>query len=145
EPARSRPARLPGIRRESRAWRWIEYSSCSSLCLAGLIAHHSNEQVGNAGRAHVAQRGELLAIDMIKQQDAAAEPLALVHGLESPRRSEPLGMHHYFEIARLHLFHTVIKHDAAAVDEHQIGEDVLDLLHLMGGHHDGAAAIEVVV
>jgi hypothetical protein len=32
-----------------------------------------------------------------------------------------------------------------AVDEHQVGEDVLDLLNLMCRHHDGAAAIEVVV
>ena len=35
-----------------------------SLCLAvRLIAHHGNEQVGDAGRAHVAKRGELLTID----------------------------------------------------------------------------------
>ena len=38
-----------------------------------------------------------------------------------------------------------LEYDAAAVDEHDIGEDVLNLFHLMGGHHDGAAAIEVVV
>ena len=28
-----------------------------------MIAHHGNEQVGDAGRAHIAKRGELLAID----------------------------------------------------------------------------------
>ena len=37
------------------------------------------------------------------------------------------------------------EYDAAAVDEHEIGEDVLDLFDLMCGHDDGAAAIEVVV
>src|SRR5882724_10509585 len=54
-------------------------------------------------------------------------------------------MHHHFQIARLYFFHAAIKYDAAAVDEHHIGEDVLDLFHLMCGHDDGAAAVEVVV
>ena len=37
---------------------------CAGLAPAArLIAHHGNEQVGDAGRAHVAERGELLAID----------------------------------------------------------------------------------
>src|SRR5882672_4013501 len=123
----------------------MEYSSGRSLCLAGLIAHHGNEQVGNAGRAHVAKRGELLTIDSIEQQDAATEHLALVHRLEPPCRGYLLGMHHHFQIARLQLFHAAIEYDAAAVDEHDIREDVLDLFHLMCGHHDSAAAIEVVV
>ena len=65
--------------------------------------------------------------------------------LERPRCGELLGTHHHFDIARLELFHAALEHDAAAVDEDQIGEDVLDLFHLMGRHHDGAAAIEVVV
>jgi hypothetical protein len=46
------------------------------LCSAGLtgrhisllIAHHGNEEVGDAGRANVAKRRELLAIDMIGLQ-----------------------------------------------------------------------------
>ncbi len=84
----------------------------------GLIAHHGNEQVGDAGRAHLAQRGELLAIDAIEQQDAAAEHLALVHRLERARRGQLLGMHHHFQIARLEFFHAAIEYDAAAIDEH---------------------------
>ncbi len=31
------------------------------------------------------------------------------------------------------------------IDEHHVGQDVLDLLHLVGGHHDGAAMVEIVV
>ena len=54
-------------------------------------------------------------------------------------------MHRHFHVARLDLFHAAIEHDPTAVDEHEIGEDVLDLFHLVGGHDDGAAAIEVVV
>src|SRR5207245_4139222 len=58
-------ARFPASRR-ARALRWIEYSSSCSLCLAGLISHNGNEQVGDAGRAYVAKGGELLTIGMIE-------------------------------------------------------------------------------
>ena len=85
------------------------------------------------------------SIEPIEQQDAATEHLALVNRLERPRCGELLGIHHHFQIARLEFLHAAIEHDAAAVDEHDIGEDVLDLFDLMGRHHDGAAAIEVVV
>src|SRR6267143_6621230 len=99
----------------------MEYSSGRSLCLAGLMAHHGNEQVGDAGRAHVAKRGELLTIDSIEQQDVAAEHLALVHRLERPCRGCPLRMHHHFQVARLHLFHAAIEYDAAAKGEYDSG------------------------
>ena len=56
-----------------------------------------------------------------------------------------LGIHHQFRIPRLEFFHAAIEHDAAVVDEHHIGEDVLDLFDLMGRHDDGAGAIVVVV
>ena len=56
-----------------------------------------------------------------------------------------LGMHHHFHIARLEFFHAALEHDAAVVDEHEIGEDVLDLFHLMRRHDDRAAVIEVIV
>ena len=54
-------------------------------------------------------------------------------------------MHHHFQIARLDLFHAAVEHDPAAVDEHHVGEHVLDLFDLVGRHHDRAVAIEVVV
>src|SRR2546421_10378276 len=82
---------------------------------------------------------------MIEQQDAASEHLALVHRLERPCYGDMLGIHHHFQIARLEFFHAAIEHDVAAVDEHHIGENVLDLFNLMRRHDDGAAAIEVVV
>src|SRR5713226_7723885 len=145
ESPRSPRARPPAIRGKTRTWRSIECSSSRSLCTAGLILHHGNEQVGDAGRAHVAKRGELLAIDTIEQQDAATEHLALVHRLERPCRGGLLGVHHHFHIARLHFFHAAVEYDTAAVDEHDIGEDVLDLFHLVCRYHDGAVAIEVVV
>src|SRR6266849_2513902 len=122
----------------------MEYSSSPSLDRAALIAEHGNKQVGDARRAHVAKGGELLALDTIEQQDAAPEHLALVHRLQRPCCGDLLGIHHHFQIARLEFFHAAIEYDAAAVDEHDIGEDVLDLFHLMCGHHDSAAAVEVV-
>src|SRR6267142_1167678 len=123
----------------------MEYSSSSSLGRAALIAEHGNKQVGDAWRSHVAKRGELLAFDTIEQQDAPAEHLALVNRFQRPCCGDLLGIHHHFQIARLEFLHAAIEYDAAAVDEHDIGEDVLDLFHLMCGHDDGAAAIEVVV
>src|SRR6267378_6317439 len=109
----------------------MEYSSSPSLGRAALIAEHRNKQVGDARRAHVAERGGLLAFDTIEQQDAAPEHLALVNRLQRPCRGDLLGMHHHFQIARLEFFHAAIEYDAAAVDEHDIGEDILNFFHLM--------------
>ena len=109
------------------------------------IAHHSNEQVGDAGPADFAKCGELLAIGMIEQEHAAAENWSLMHRLERPCRREMLGIHHHLEIARIEFFHAAFEHDPTAVDEHEVGEHVLDLFHLMRRHNDGAAAIEVIV
>jgi len=47
-----------------------------SLCLAGTIADHGNEQVSDAGCTHLAERGETLTVGPIKQQNAAPEALA---------------------------------------------------------------------
>src|SRR5450631_2207372 len=71
--------------------------------------------------------------------------MALVHRLERSRRRDLIGIYRHFQIARFEFFHAAAEYDAAAVDEHEIGEDVLDLFELMGGHEDGPAAIEVVV
>src|SRR5580692_11224320 len=115
-----------------------------------LIAHYGNEQVGDAGCAHVAKRSQLLTANLIQchqieQQNAATDRLAFVHRLECPCHRDLLGMHCHFQIARLQLFHAALEYDAAAVDEHEIGEDVLDLFHLMRRHYDGAVTIKVVV
>ena len=87
----------------------------------------------------------MLAIDMVEQQDAAAHHVALVHRLQGPRCGKLLGTHGDFQIARLHFFYAAIEYNAAAMDEHDIGQHMLDLFHLMGGQEDGAGAIEVVV
>src|SRR4029077_6212910 len=137
-------ARL-SARRRTRAWHSMEYSFSRSLRLAGLIAHHGNEQIGDAGRTHFAQIGELFAIYTFEEQDTAPEHLALVHWTERPRCSDLRGIHRHFRIARLEFFHAAVEHDPATVDEHHIGEDVLYFFHLMGGHDDRALAIEVVV
>ena len=43
------------------------------------------------------------------------------------------------------LLHAALENDAPAVNEHQIGEHMLDFIYLMGRHHDGAVAIVIVV
>src|ERR1017187_7936776 len=136
--------RLVGIRR-ILARRWMEWSSSRSLSFAGLISNYGNEQVGDARGAYIAERRELLTIGTIEEQYAAPENLTLVNGLEGAGRGHLFGMHHHFQIARFEFFHAATENDATPVDEHQIGEDVLDLFHSMRRHHDGAAAIEVVV
>src|SRR5438876_4151485 len=123
----------------------MQCSYSRSLGRAVLIGHHCDEQVGDAGPAHFAERSELLTIDTIEQQNAATEHLALVNWLEHPCSCRFFGIHHHFHIARLEFFHAASEYDAATIDEHHISENVLDLVHLMCGDHNGAAAIEVVV
>src|SRR5207245_7539271 len=107
------------------------YSSSGSLCLISLIADHGNEQVGDAWRAHVAERSELLPIDPIEQQDAAAEHLALMNGLQCARFGDMLGVHHHLAVAGLELLHAALEHDATAVDEQDIGEGILGRIEPM--------------
>ena len=82
---------------------------------------------------------------MIEKEDAAAEHLALVNRLQHPRRGDLLRNHHQFEIAGLEFLHAAPKHDATAIDEHQIGKNVLHLFDLMSRHDNRAGAVEVVV
>src|SRR5229473_2602614 len=131
----------------------MEYSSgrslvralCRCLWRTGLVVHYCNEQVGDCRCAQVAERGELVAINTIEQQNAAPEYLALVNRFERTRRSDLLGMNRDFQKARLEFFHAAIEYDAAAIDEHDVGEDVLHLFDLVRGYDDGALAIAVVV
>src|SRR5229473_3117306 len=124
-------------------------SLVTALRLRSLIAchipNHCNEQVGDGGCAHVAKRGELVAINAIEQQNAAPEYLALVNRLERTRCGDLFGMHRDFQKARLEFFHAAIEYDAAAIDEHDVGEDILHLFDLVRGYDDGAFAIEIVV
>src|SRR5205085_4028400 len=91
------------------------------------------------------KRDELVTIDMVEQEDTATEHRSFVNWLEGTRRGKLLGIHHYFQVTRVEFFHAALEHDATAVDEHEIGQNVLDLFHLMCRHHDGAAVIEVIV
>src|ERR1700745_1504132 len=89
--------------------------------------HHGHEQVGNARTAHLAERRELLTIDTVEEQDAASKYLSFVNGFERARRGHVLRVDHYFHIARLELLHAAMEHNPATMEEHEIGEHVLDL------------------
>src|SRR6476659_10109998 len=131
----------------------MEYScSCSLLArhtgvrrLLRVVAHDRDEQVGDAGRAHIAQSRELTTIDMIKQKNAAAEYLALMQWFERSCPLNVIGMHHHFRVARLEFVHAALEHDPAAIDEHQIGQDVLYFFDLVRRYNDRAAAIEIII
>ncbi len=56
-----------------------------------------------------------------------------------------VGIDGYFQVTRLECFHRAIEDDPAAMDEHDIGEHVLDLVHLMRRQHDGAVTVVVIV
>jgi len=61
------------------------------------------------------------------------------------RSSKLLRNHSHFLVARFHFVHAAIQHDAAAIDEHQIGKHMLNLIHLVRRHHNRAAAVEIVI
>ena len=54
-------------------------------------------------------------------------------------------MHYHFQISRLEIVHAAIEYDASAIDEHDVGQHVLHLFHLMSRHQDRAAAIEIII
>ena len=71
--------------------------------------------------------------------------VAIHDRLEGPRRDKTLRQHHYFEIARFELLHTGFEDNASAVDEHEIGQDVLHLFNLVCRDDNGSGAVEIVV
>jgi hypothetical protein len=87
----------------------------------------------------------LLAVRVIEEQDAAAEELAFMQGFERARCGKLIGIDSYFEVARFEFVHAAGENDAPVIDEHEIGQDMLDLFDLVGSHHDGAAAVEIVI
>src|SRR5260370_1155713 len=96
------------------------------------MAQHGNEQIGNAGRAHFAESGELRAIGVIgsqiEKQDAATDYLALVDRLQRLCGGEFVRRHHHLRVAGLEFFHAAIENDATLVDEHYIGDEA-DIAH----------------
>src|SRR6516225_5720461 len=110
-----------------------------------MVTHDGDEQIADAGGAHIAEHGKLCSIDAVEQQNVAAKKLALVNRLEGPGRRHLLRLYLHLRITRLDFFHAAVENDAPVVDKHEVREHVLNLLHLVRRHHNGAAAIEVVV
>src|SRR6266700_1128518 len=71
--------------------------------------------------------------------------MTLVHRLERPRGGDLLGIHHNLYIARFEFVHAASEYDATTINEHDVSEDVLNLVHLMSRHDNRAAAVVVVV
>src|SRR5579864_2567764 len=119
--------------------------SCSCCCSLSRVAHHGNEEIGDAGCVHLAQYCELTAVCGIEKHEAAAQHLTLMHGLESARGRDLIWTHSHFRVAPLVVLHAAGKSDATLVYEHEVGEHILDFFDLVGRNDDGAVSIEVVV
>src|SRR5579871_515280 len=65
--------------------------------------------------------------------------------LDRSCRSKTFGVYRDLYVTRLEILHAAIEHNAAAIDEHEISEDMLDVLHLMCRHENGAVAIKIVI
>ena len=109
------------------------------------VADEGYEDVGDGGGAEVAEGCELFAGDAVVEEDAAAEGLSLLNWLERAGGGELAGVHDELEVAGVEVFHAAAEDQVAAIDEEEVGEDVLDLIDLVGGDEDGAVVIEVVV
>src|SRR5262249_23926263 len=103
-----------------------------------MRTHHGDEQSGDARSAYLAQSFEVIPVNAIEQQNAATDNRPFVHRFEGACCGEVLGIHHHFEVTRVEFFHAALEHDPAAVDEHQVGQNVLDLFDLMHCHDDCA-------
>src|SRR5262249_10080735 len=123
----------------------IECSSRCSLRHAALSSHDCNKQVSDRGRAHLAQLHQTSALDAIEHKDRAPEHLTFEYGFQCAGRYNLIGVHCYFHISRLELFHAAAQYDSAAINEPQIRKDVLQFFDLVRGDHDRAVAVEVVV
>src|SRR5206468_9772775 len=104
-----------------------------------------DEQIGDARTTQLAHRWHLVGVNAIKQQHPAPENRPFVDRFEGACGGEVLGIHHHFEVTRVEFFHAALEHDPAAVDEHKVRQNVLDLFHLMCCHDNCATAIEVIV
>src|SRR5206468_11664093 len=122
-----------------------DYPSVASVVPAGLVVLNPNEQVVIVGREYVTQFGQLLSIPSFKQLDTAPKNLALMHRLQLPRRGDLLVTHEHLDKPRFQFLHATAEHDAAAVDELNICQDVLDLFNFVRRHDDGAAAVKIVI
>jgi hypothetical protein len=87
----------------------------------------------------------LFAGDAVEEEDGASEDLAFLNGFEGTGGVELCGVGHELEVAGVEVFHAATEDEVAAVDEEEVGEDVLDLVDLVGGDEDSALVVEVVV
>src|SRR6266853_4726191 len=122
-----RPARYKrALPRHARSSQYPFLLADSEVCVfwfARVIRHHGDKEIGDARAPHLAQRLELVTVNVIKQQNAPAEHRTFMYWLESACSGEALGIHQHFDVTRVELFHAALQHDATAIDEHQIGQN----------------------
>ncbi len=91
------------------------------------VADEGYEDVGDAGGADVAERSELLTGHAVVEENAAAEGLTFLNWLEGAGGGELRGVRDELEVAGVEVIHAAAEDEVAAVDEDEVGEDVLGL------------------
>src|SRR5215813_7892537 len=119
--------------------------SSSRASRSVLLSHDRNKQVRHTRPSYFSKASQLLARHAVKQQNALPKHLSLVNRLYCPRIGKPFRPNHYFRVTPFQFFHRATQHNSPTVDEHQIRQHILNLFHLVRGHNDCAATIEVIV
>src|SRR5690606_18676317 len=83
-----------------------------------------NEEVGNAGRAHIAQSGQPVAWHVVIEQHRAAEYRTLAEGLQRARRGQVVVADDELRETFTDLLGGGIQHDAALLDEDHVSEQM---------------------
>ena len=86
-----------------------------------------------------------LTLQVIAEMQKQGGQCAFVDGVERARGLELAGIHQHLDVSLAHGLHRCIHHYLAVADEHHVGQDVLDFLHLMGGDEDGLFLVEIVL
>src|ERR1700751_452070 len=105
---------------------WLVTSGWNGGRLLLRRTHYCNENIGDARSAYLAQRCQLIAVNAIEQQHAATENRTFMHRFECASSGEVLRIYHHLNVTCFEFFHAALQHDSAAVDKHQIGQNILD-------------------
>src|SRR5690606_21824484 len=95
--------------------------------------------------AQLAESVQLLATNAFEGQHFLAEYVALEYRVQLPCPFRVLTRRHQLHVTFRQSIHTGMQDDMAVVDEHDVRQEVLDLLDLVGGDEDRTLLVEVVI
>jgi hypothetical protein len=104
-----------------------------------------DEQIRHAGGLNLAEAREPRKVRALVIEHGLAERSVLVKRSFSARGLELVGVDGHRRERVAESLDRTVEHDAAAVDEYHVREQILDLLDLVGGDEDRARLVHVVV